>query len=517
MKKKLISFFMILQIVIAAALCGCTGGTNGDGPEQQSGSDSSVKYGGKITVGITQDLDSLDPHKAVAAGTEEVLINIFDGLIKVASNGDFVPAVASAYEISEDGLKYDFTLRKGVKFHNGKEVTAEDVIYSLKRVAGLDGTPDPEVLVKSAFSVIKEINKTEDGVEVILSEPATELIGFFTCSIIPCDYDAQATAPIGCGPFKFVSYEPMRSIVLEKNEDYYVEGVPYLDGVTFKISADTDAAFLELMVGGIDIFPYLTADQANQLKGNYNIEDGTMNLVQALFLNNAREPFTDVRVRQAICYALDRQGIINVVAEGKGEVIGTNMFPTFGRYYDASLVNKYPTNIEKAKELLKEAGYEGVISFTITIPSNYDFHVKTGEVITQQLKAAGIDAKIKLIEWSSWLSDVYAGRDFESTIIGLDSELAPSDILRFYPSDSSKNFINYSNTEFDRIYTEAKKTSSEDEKEKLYKQLEAILTDDAASAYIQSPAQLVAVNKEITGYTFYPVYVQDMSTVAYLK
>lgn len=516
MKKKLISFFMILQIVTAVALCGCTGDTTGDGPEQKS-SGSSVKYGGKITVGITQDLDSLDPHKAVAAGTEEVLINIFDGLIKVASNGDFVPAVASSYEISEDGLKYAFTLRKGVKFHNGKEVTADDVIYSLKRVAGLDGTPDPEVLVKSAFSVIKEINKTEDGVEVILSEPATELIGFFTCSIIPCDYDAQATAPIGCGPFKFVSYEPMRSIVLEKNKDYYVEGVPYLDGVTFKISADTDAAFLELMAGGIDIFPYLTADQANQLKGNYNIEDGTMNLVQALFLNNAREPFTDVRVRQAICYALDRQGIINVVAEGKGEVIGTNMFPTFGRYYDASLVNKYPTNIEKAKELLKEAGYEGGISFTITIPSNYDFHVKTGEVITQQLKAAGIDAKIKLIEWSSWLSDVYAGRDFESTIIGLDSELAPSDILRFYPSDSSKNFINYSNTEFDRIYTEAKKTSSEDEKEKLYKQLEAILTDDAASAYIQSPAQLVAVNKKLTGYTFYPVYVQDMSTVGFVE
>nr|MCR5829127.1 ABC transporter substrate-binding protein [Lachnospiraceae bacterium] len=112
MKKKLISFFVILQIVTAVALCGCAGGTNGDGTEQQSGSDSSVKYGGKITVGITQDLDSLDPHTAVAAGTKEVLINIFDGLIKVASNGDFVPAVASSYEISEDGTKYDFVLRK---------------------------------------------------------------------------------------------------------------------------------------------------------------------------------------------------------------------------------------------------------------------------------------------------------------------------------------------------------------------------------------------------------------------
>ncbi|MBO4761971.1 MAG: ABC transporter substrate-binding protein, partial [Lachnospiraceae bacterium] len=266
-----------------------------------------------------------------------------------------------------------------------------------------------------------------------------------------------------------------------------------------------------------DIFPYLTADQANQLKERYNIEYGTMNLVQALFLNNAREPFTDVRVRQAICYALNRQGILNVVAEGRGEVIGTNMFPTFSRYYDASLVDKYPTDTAMAKKLLADAGYPDGISFTITIPSNYDFHVKTGEVIVEQLRAAGIDAKIKLVEWSSWLSDVYAGRDFESTIIGLDSELAPSDILRFYPSDSSKNFINYSNSEFDEIYAKAKKTADEGEKTRLYKRLEAILTEDAASAYIQSPAQLVAVNKEITGYTFYPVYVQDMSTVAYLK
>ena len=359
--------------------------------------------------------------------------------------------------------------------------------------------------------------KTENGIEVILSEPATELIGFFTCSIIPCDYDAQASAPVGCGPFKFVSYEPMRKIVLEKNEDYYVEGVPFLDGVTFKISADTDAAFLELMAGGIDIFPYLTADQANQLRSQYTIECGTMNLVQALFLNNARAPFDNVKVRQAVCYALNRKGILDVVSEGKGEIIGTNMFPTFSRYYDASLVDRYPTDISMARKLLGEAGYENGISFTITVPSNYDFHVKTAEVIVEQLKAAGIEAKIKLVEWSSWLSDVYAGRDFDSTIIGLDSDLAPSDILRFYPSDSGKNFINYSSSEFDELFEKAKRTADETQKTALYKKLEAILTEDAASAYIQSPAQLVAVNKKLKGYTFYPVYVQDMSTVYYVK
>ncbi len=504
--KKILLFMMLLALPIA--LCACSGDTENDG-----NTDGSVNNGGEIVVGITQDLDSLDPHKAVAAGTKEVLYNIFEGLIKVDKDGNFVPAVAESYEISQDGLKYSFVLRKNVKFHNGKTVTAEDVIYSLKRVAGMLETSDPEVLVLSAFSIISEINSTENGIEVILSEPNSELIGFFTSSIIPCDYEKQSTAPIGTGPFKFISYTPLVSLVVEKNSDYYVADVPHLDKVTFKITTGNDAAFLELMAGSIDIFPYLTNEQATQLQGKFDILDGTMNLVQALFLNNKVQPFDDIRVRQAICYALDRQEILNVVAGGKGEIVGTNMFPSFSKYYDGSLVSRYECNTEKAKQLLSDAGYPDGFSFTISVPSNYDFHVKTTQVIVSQLAKVGIKAEIRLIEWASWISDVYTGRDYEATVIGLDAQLAPSDVLRFYPSDSSKNFINYSNPEFDEIFIKAQQAVNEDEKASFYKQLEKLLTEDAASAYIQSPAQLVAVNPKLGGYTFYPIYVQDMSTV----
>lgn len=509
MKKVLL---LMMLLVTSMAFCACKSNT-----EENTNTDGSVSYGGEIVVGITQDLDSLDPHKAVAAGTKEVLYNIFEGLIKVDENGNFVPAVAESYEISADGLRYNFVLRNGVKFHNGKTVTTEDVIYSLKRIAGMLETSDPEVSVLSAFSIISEINKTENGIEVILSEPNSELIGFFTCSIIPCDYDGQSTRPVGTGPFKFVSYEPLVNLVVEKNTDYYVNGAPYLDKVTFKITTGTDAAFLELMAGSIDIFPYLTNEQAEQLKGKFDILDGTMNLVQALFLNNAVEPFNDVRVRQAICYALDRQEILNVVAGGKGKIVGTNMFPSFEKYYEASLESYYNTDIEKAKALLKEAGYGDGLSFTITVPSNYDFHVKTAQVIVSQLSKVGIDAKIKLVEWATWLSDVYSGRQFETTVIGLDSKLAPSDVLRFYPSTSSKNFMNYTNTKFDELFTKAKQATDETEKADYYRQCEKLLTEEAASAYIQSPAQLVAVNPKLGGYKFYPLYVQDMSTIFYKK
>lgn len=501
----------MMLLVMMTVLCACK-----DGTSQNTSSDSgSVYYGGKITVGITQDLDSLDPHKVVAAGTKEVLYNIFEGLIKVDSDGAFVPAVAESYEILDGGLRYNFVLRKNVKFHNGKTVTADDVIYSLERAAGMGDETD--VIPVSAFSVISEINKTDGGVEVVLSAPNTELIGFFTSSIIPCDYKDQGTAPVGTGPFKFVSYEPLTKLVVAKNEDYYIEGAPYLDEVTFKICANTDSAFLELLGGSIDIFPYLTSDQATQLSGRMNVKTGTMNLVQALFLNNKVAPFDDIRVRQALCYAIDRNAILGIVAGGKGELIGTNMFPSFSKYYDETLTDTYAYNPEKAKALLSEAGYGDGLSFTITVPSNYDFHVKTAEVIVDQLSKVGVNADIKLVEWSTWLSDVYVGRQFETTVIGLDSQLAPSDVLRFYPTESSKNFINYSNTEFDSLMEKAKATTDEDEKAACYKQLEGILTGDAASVYIQSPAQYVAVSYKLDGYTFYPVFVQDMSTVHYIS
>lgn len=504
--KKILYFMMLL--VMTTALCACKGGTD----DNQNSSDSCF-YGGKITVGITQDLDSLDPHKVVAAGTKEVLYNIFEGLIKVSKDGEFVPAVASDYRISDDGMKYTFTLRKGVKFHNGKEVTADDVIYSLKRVAGMLENPDPEVSKVAAFSIISAINKTEDGVEIVLSEPNTELIGYFTSSIIPCDYDGQASVPVGTGPFKFVSYEPLTKLVVEKNPDYYIPNVPYLDGVTFKINASNEAAFLELMAGSMDLFPYLTDDQASQLEGKYDIESGTMNLVQALFVNNAVKPFDDVRVRKAICHAIDRDEILNAVAGGRGAKIGTNMFPSFTKYYDPSTENVYEYNPEKAKQLLKEAGYPDGFTFSITIPSNYDFHKSTGEVIVSQLAKVGIKAEIKLVEWASWVSDTYQGKQFETTVIGLDSQLAPSDIFRFYPVDSKKNFINYNNPEFDRLFALAKQATDENEKADYYKQCERIITDDAASAYIQSPAQLIAISPKLGGYTFYPVFVQDMSSI----
>ena len=242
-----------------------------------------------------------------------------------------------------------------------------------------------------------------------------------------------------------------------------------------------------------------------------------MNLVQGLFLNNAVTPFDNKLVRQALYYAIDRQLILDMVADGAGTIVGTPMYPQFTKYYVESLATEYESNIEKAKELLTEAGYPNGFGFKITVPSNYQFHVDTAQVIVEQLKQIGVTAEIKLVEWASWLSDVYSARDYESTIIGLDANMTPSNVMFRYVSTDPKNFINYTNAEYDELYMKANTTLNDDEKVAYYKQLQEILSKDAASVFIQAPSNIVAMNNKLQGYEFYPLYVQDLSTVYFTE
>ncbi len=473
--------------------------------------------GGSVIVGITQDLDSLDPHVAIAAGTDEVLFNVFEGLVKADEFGVMQPAVAESYKISDDACVYTFTLRDNVYFHNGDVVTIDDVVYSLKRCAGFPEAADPSVSVESALSIISEINAVDaKTLEIKLTTANTELIYFLTGAIIPKDYKNQSTAPVGTGPFKFESYKPLDSFVIVKNEQYYGEKA-HLDKVTFKIFANIEAAFLELKAGKIDLMSQLGSDYANQLKDNYNIEACPFNLVQALFLNNEFEPFKNLKVRQALCYAIDRDAVNQFISEGQGHIIGSGVYPGISEYYAKDLESVYKYDVEKAKSLLKEAGYADGFTFTITIPSSYDQHVATGEVIVEQLKKVGITAKIELVEWASWLTDVYKGRKYEATIIGLDSNLAPSDILKRYRTTASNNFINFLAPEYDTAYAAGVAAVSTADKKKFYNECQKILTDNAASVFIQDPAQLTAVKKGLGGYTPYPIYVLDMSKIYYVK
>ena len=514
MKKRLSLF--LTALLTMAVLGGCGADSTGESSQENSSKESVVQseavYGGSVVVGIQQDIDSLDPHKATAAGTKEILFNIFEGLVKPDENGNLICAVASDYSISDDGLVYTFTLRDNVKFHNGNTVTGEDVKYSLERAAGLlDGTP-----LISTLQTIQSVdildNKT---VQVTVGAANTELIYSFVAAIIPAGSGEDTAAdPVGTGPFSFVSYTPQEGIVVKKNMDYWQEGLPYLDEVEFKITGSADTALLELQGGSIDIYAYLTDSQANTLKDTFQVVSSPSNVVQALFLNNAEKPLDDVRVRQAICYALDKDMINEFVAGGNGTPVSSAMLPTLKDYYvDLNDMYGSTANIDKAKELLADAGYPDGFDLTIAIPSNYEFHMQTGEVVAEQLKEVGINVTIDAMEWSTWLDQVYNGRQYQATISGITSDLTPGYLLNRFQTDSKKNFINFASADYDALYQKIQDTLDIEQKKEYYKQLQQILCEDAGSAFLQVPANTTAIAKDLTGYKFYPVYVQDLSTV----
>ena len=493
---------LALVLVTSFALVGC-----GKGGSTNAGGDTNT-----ITVGTTQDIDSMDPATAESAATREILFNVYDGLVKPDTEGNHQPAVASDWTISPDGSVYSFTLRKGVKFHDGTDVTAEDVKYSIERYR--DSKTGGSLV--SAFEAVDHVDIVDDThVDVVLSEPNTDFLAYFMIGITPAHVDDLDANPVGCGPYRYVSRSPLENVVLEKFDDYWdPEGTAHIQNVIFKITTNTDSIGMELSGGSIDLFYRLPETQLDQVSDDFTIYEGTMNLVQALYLNNSVKPFDDVRVRQALAYAIDPQQIMDYVSGGKGVPVGSSMYPAFEKYFMPELSDTYAQNLDKARELLAEAGYKDGFTFTIQVSSAHPQHIETCEVIKEQLAAIGVTANIQEIEWNSWLSDVYTGRNFEATVVGLDASAlnAPSMLSRF-TSTAGNNFINFSSKAYDDTYAKAYAATDDAEKTELYKQCEQILADECASVYIQDLPSFVALNKRFTGYEFYPLYAQNIATI----
>jgi peptide/nickel transport system substrate-binding protein len=250
MKKRRSVLALLLVAALTVVLGGCQDGKDGkadssDTTSSQVSTESTPTgepvMGGSITVGIPQDIeDSLDPHKSVAAGTKEILFNIYEGLVKPDEEGNLNDAVAESHSISEDGKVYTFKLRNGVKFHDGTTVTAEDVKYSIERCAGINGDGTPLV---EAFSNVDKVEiPDESTIDIYLKEADTEFLAYLTVAIVPEHVEDLEADPVGTGPFHYVSRSPQENIVLEKFSDYWdTENQAYLDKVTFRIVKDSNA------------------------------------------------------------------------------------------------------------------------------------------------------------------------------------------------------------------------------------------------------------------------------------
>ena len=498
-------YICLLMAALMVFSCAC-------GKKTKTGADAR-KEANEIYVGIGQDLSSsLSPYQLASAGTREVMFNVFEGLYKVDSTGDFKPALATGCTVSDDALTYTFAIRENVKFHNGAVMTPADVVYSYNTCAA----ESVDSAIKGVLANVESVTAEGNNVVIRLAAPNSDFMAYVSSVYIsPADYTGQDTQPVGTGPFSFVSRTVQDSVVIKRFDDYWGEKAK-LSQVTFKIFENATALVTALDAGSLDLVLHLDATQVSGLKSDFKVMEDTMKLVQALYLNNAVEPLNDVRVRKALCYAVDVDAMLQLTADGHGSKLGSSIYPSFTKYFDESLIGAYPHDVDKAKALLAEAGYPNGFDLTIIAPSNYSPHVNTAMVLAEQLKAAGINASVQEVEWNTWLTDVYKGRNFQATVCGFDaSTLTANALLGRYESASSKNMCGYASADFDAYMQEANSITDDARRTELFRAAAKCLSDDAANVYLQDLAEFAAIRATLSGYAFYPLYLMDLSKVTY--
>jgi peptide/nickel transport system substrate-binding protein len=462
----------------------------------------------ELRYGFTSEpatLDPLDPSNT--ADGRSILFNVFEGLVRLESDGGLSPAAASAYTMEQGGLVYRFTLRQGLSFHNGAAVTVEDIKFTLDQAAAAQ---------YQGFTQIEKVETPDAATIVItLKAPDVEFLPYLTIGVVPADNPDREKNPIGTGPFIIESYTTQQNMVLRKNPNYWKPGFPKLERVTVVFLADSEALLLSLRGGNIDAAG-ITGSLVDQVNSaDFDIFSGYSNSVQLLALNNDVKPLDDIRVRQALNYAVDRRAVIDAAFSGRGEPSGSPLIPGLSKYYNTALVDPYPHNLDRARALLREAGYGGGFPLEITVPSNYTMHVDTAQVIVNQLAAAGVKASIRLVDWASWLSGVYRGRSYQATIISLDAaNSSPRMFLSRYLSTGGSNFINFKSPAYDQVYQASLVETDEARRIALYREAQQIISDNAAAVYIQDIYSFQAFPKgRYTNILNYPLYVTDFASI----
>jgi len=461
-----------------------------------------------LRYGFATEPSTLDPlNPSNTADGRSILFNVFEGLVKPHTDGTMLPCIAESWVIEQEGLAYIFTIREGVRFHDGSVVTPADVKFSLETAAGAG--------FDSLSNITKVTIQNNNKVGIYLETGDPDFLPYLTVGIVKADNEDREKNVIGTGPFIMEQYTPQRRLTLIKFKDYWKSGLPNLDKVTIIFFANYDSLMVALRGGSID-GAFLTGSMAAQLDHrNYNIYSNNSAAVQLMALNNAVAPFDNMQVRLAVNYGIDIHEIIDAAFFGAGEPSGSPVIPGLSLYYEESL--SYNFDPALAQSLLADAGYgeTNKLSFEITVPSNYTMHVDTAQVIVEQLGRIGVDVKIKLVDWSTWLSDVYFGRHYQATIISLDSpSVAARGFLKRYRSDDGSNFINYNNSEFDEVFMAALTETDNFKRMEFYKKAQRIIAQDAASVYIQDILYFITFrNGSYTGAVDYPLYVIDFASL----
>ncbi len=464
-----------------------------------------------VTLGIVLEPTHLDPTAGAAAAIDEVVYaNVFEGLTRIDSNGEVQPALAQSWSVSEDGLSYTFKLHSGVKYHDGTDFDAQDVVFSLDR-ARADDSVNAQKALFEAIEKVEAIDTTT--VKLTLASANGSLLfnlGWGDAVIVASESaDNNKSNPIGTGPFQFVKWVKGDRVELARYDNYWGDS-KVLGKATFKIISDPAAAFSAMMSGDIDAFPNFPApENLDQFRADsrFSVVVGSTEGETILSINNAKAPFDKLKVRQAIAYAINRQSIIDGAMFGVGTPIGSHFAPHHPAYVD--LTQKYSYDPEKAKSLLKEAGLANGFKATLQLPPP-SYARRGGEIIAADLKKVGIDLEIIPIEWGPWIKDVFKASAFDLTIV---SHTEPMDI-GIYARE--KYYFNYDNSDFKALLTALNQTTDTQNRYELLGKAQMKLADDAVNGFLFQLAKSGVWDAKLKGlWENSPVQANDLTRVSW--
>lgn len=450
-----------------------------------------------LVLGMSVEPAGLDPTAAAPVAIGQVTWqNIFEGLVAIDKTGKIVPQLATSWTVAPDGLTYTFKLRSGVKFHDGQAFDAAAAKFTLDRARG----PQSVNGQKRFYSTIADVQAPDAETLVIkLSQPTGSLLYWLawpaSVMVGPNSSATDATKPVGTGPFKFASWAKGDRVELVKNADYWNKDAKVaLDKVTFRFVGDPQAQAAALKSGDIDAFPEFAAPE---LMASFKSDPklvtviGNTELKVVAGMNNAKKPFSDKRVRQALMMAIDRSQVIEGAWSGLGTAIGSHYTPNDRGYVDLTGVMKYDP--AKAKKLLAEAGYPNGFSFTIKTPQ-MAYAPRSAEVMQAMFAEIGVTMTIQPTEFpAKWVAEVFKAADYDMSIV---AHAEPMDI-DIYSRDPY--YFNYKNPAFNELMKQVELTADPAAQEKIYGEAQKILAEDVPALFLFVMPKLGVWNKKLKG------------------
>jgi len=509
-----------LAVALPALLLASCGGGNETAPLPSRGPGKPA-YGDAMVVGSIGEPSTLIPLLASDSASHEVSGQVFNGLVRYDKDLKLEGDLAEKWDVSPDGLTITFHLRHGVKWHDGAEFTSRDVLYTYRV------TIDPKTPTAYA-EAFKQVSKAEAPdaftFRVTYSKPFAPALESWGMSILPSHLlegkditkSKLARHPVGTGPYVFKEWTAGQKVTLDANPNYY-EGRPYIGRYIYRVIPDNATMYMELKAGGIDwmgISPVQYQRQTNtpEFTNEFNKYRYPASMYVYLGYNLRHPLFTDKRVRQALTCAINKDEIVHGVLLGMGQVAHSPYKP--GTWAHNPQVSDFPYDPERARALLAQAGWRkknraGILEkngkpfrFTILTNQGNDQRLKTAVIVQNRLKAVGIDVKIRVIEWASFLAQFIDKGKFEAVMLGWTIGQDP-DLFDIWHSSKTNpkelNFIGYKNPEVDRLLEEGRSTFDMEKRKRCYYRFQEILAEDQPYTFLYVPDALPVVSARFRG------------------